>query len=386
MTKRLLVIIPDQLSDLVKKGEVTERYYNPGNYFEEVHLLVTNEDRPALSAIQPMVGDAKLFLHHLPLPSAKKTLYWQPLLLKKWVRLGIEMAEKISPSFIRCHGDHVNCFLASEIKKELKVPMVVSLHNFPDDKAENATLSPKAKLIKKLMEPMKRRALRAADRVLPVYHSIVPYLDRLGVERKEVAYNVISPNVLSPKTDYALHSPVKILCVGRQIPVKNPVNIVLAMKSLPNCRLTLIGEGPLHLFLKDLIQKEKLQDRVEVIPSLSNVELCRSLKDYDIFAVHCAVLGISKTLMEALITGLPCIVNLAQNQMIPEYEESSLLTVTDTAEGYLKAIEKLISDSAFREKMGREAHRLASLKWHPEKAEANYVSLYRNLLESRVAT
>ena len=63
---RLLVMIPDRLSDLVNKGEITERYYNPGNLFGEVHLAMTNEDRPDLAAVQKMVGDARLHVHNLP--------------------------------------------------------------------------------------------------------------------------------------------------------------------------------------------------------------------------------------------------------------------------------------------------------------------------------
>ena len=40
--KTLLVIIPDRLTNLINKGEVTERYYNPGNLFDEIHLMMTS--------------------------------------------------------------------------------------------------------------------------------------------------------------------------------------------------------------------------------------------------------------------------------------------------------------------------------------------------------
>ena len=48
---RLLVIIPDRLSLLVRKGEVTSRYYNPGNLFRHVDILMTNDDRPDPDAL-----------------------------------------------------------------------------------------------------------------------------------------------------------------------------------------------------------------------------------------------------------------------------------------------------------------------------------------------
>ena len=43
---RLLMIVPDSQSDLVRKGEVTERYYHPGELFREMHIVMTNDNRP----------------------------------------------------------------------------------------------------------------------------------------------------------------------------------------------------------------------------------------------------------------------------------------------------------------------------------------------------
>jgi hypothetical protein len=41
---RLMVIISDKLPDLVKKGEITPRYYNPAELFDEVHIVATNRE------------------------------------------------------------------------------------------------------------------------------------------------------------------------------------------------------------------------------------------------------------------------------------------------------------------------------------------------------
>jgi hypothetical protein len=64
--KRLLVIVPDRLSDIAGKGEVQPAYYNPGELFDEVHILMTNDDRPPIEPLQYMVGRAKLFVHNSP--------------------------------------------------------------------------------------------------------------------------------------------------------------------------------------------------------------------------------------------------------------------------------------------------------------------------------
>ena len=62
----LLVIVPDRISAIVEKGEYQPRYYNPGNLFDEVHILMTNDDRVDPADVQRTVGDARLYLHNLP--------------------------------------------------------------------------------------------------------------------------------------------------------------------------------------------------------------------------------------------------------------------------------------------------------------------------------
>ena len=81
---RLMVIVPDRLSDLVRKGEVTERYYNPGELFREVHLVLTNDDQPDRAAVQRMVGGAKLNIYNLPMGGHYflRTLGWQRPLIE----------------------------------------------------------------------------------------------------------------------------------------------------------------------------------------------------------------------------------------------------------------------------------------------------------------
>ena len=63
MMSKLLVLIPDRLSDILAKGEIQPRYYNPGEVFDEVHILSTTVDNPDRDLLQRMVGRARLHLH-----------------------------------------------------------------------------------------------------------------------------------------------------------------------------------------------------------------------------------------------------------------------------------------------------------------------------------
>ena len=249
----LLVIVNDSLSALIAKGEVTPRYYNPGDFFRTVHILLTNDDRPDSTGLQRMVGTAELVVHNLP---AKRDLFllslgWRPRLLRRWADKAVLLARSIRPDLVRCHGVQLNAFLAYRIKQRLGVPYVVSLHANPDADVRDMPTSWQDHLRGIAIADVEKVSLLAADKVLPVYESIVPYLQRLGVKHWEVAYNVINPEHVRVKDDYTLHDPPRVVCVGRQFEFKNPENIIRAVARLGAVHLTLIGDGPYHERLEE---------------------------------------------------------------------------------------------------------------------------------------
>lgn len=380
--ERLMVIIPDRLSDLLRKGEVTERYYNPGDQFREVHLVMTNDDQPDPELVQKMVGEAKLFLYNAQPPRRFffRTLGWRPWLLRSWAEGVVELARAIRPQLIRCHGAHLNAFAAFRINRALGVRYVLSLHNNPDMDVRGRTRDVKAWLAGRAIESVEKIVLRNADLVLPVYLSILPYLKRLGVERYEVAYNVLNPSNLRRKEDYRLHDPVRVVSVSRQIKEKNPDNLIRAVTQLPNIRLTVVGDGPYHDYLLKVAEETAVADRVTFHRALPNDELCLDHSNYDIFAAHSDHWEISKSVLEALLTGLPVLINRRKEEPAPELTDDICLLVENTTEAYREGLERLIRDHAFREKLGRAAYARAQEHWSPEKTEANFVEIYRRVL------
>lgn len=379
----LLVIIPDRLSDLVAKGEITPRYYNPGDLFDAVHILMTNDDRPDPGPLAKTVGRARLYLHNLPLPSFVLTLGWQPRLLKNWVQAGVRLAREIRPDLLRAYGNYGNGYLAAQIKKRLGLPLVVSLHTNPDVSQRRAT--PwwplwKRRLALEFMVKFEEETLKTADWVLPVYESIRGYAARRGARRIEVCYNVINPDCLMKKESYALHQPPRIISVSRQIPGKNPENLIRAMAALPEAELTMVGDGEGHTHLEEAARNCGLASRVSFRRSIPNDQLCRLLPEFDIFAAHSDYWEISKSVLEPLLTGLPVVFNRRPGEPVPELQGDFLLMVDNTPEGYGRALQRLLTDHAFREALGRRAYAHAQAHWSPAAAEARYVEIYRSLL------
>ena len=388
----LLIVLSDSLSDLQKKGETITRYYNPGDLFNEVHFLLTYEDHPDIPTLQYTVGSAKIFVHILPIPSIISTLYWQPFMLQKWLDQGLEIAQKIQPSLIRAYGNGMNGFLAAHIRKQINVPFVVSLHANPDVDSRRIKCTNPTKhyfnniipyLVGRKLIFFENETLKMADYVLPVYDGSKRYAIEHGARRVKVCYNVINPEYLRVKKTYSLHSPPRIISVGRLHPCKNPENLIRAVSKIPDIHLTIVGKGEIHEYLVNVANKCNISNRVEFISAISNDELCRSLPEYDIFAVHNEYWGISKAVIEALLTGLPVIHNKRIGDPVLEFDENFMCLVENTVEGYYNALQKMLTDDKYREQIGKNANSHAQLLWSPEKTEAAYVEVYQNLLSEK---
>jgi glycosyltransferase involved in cell wall biosynthesis len=274
----------------------------------------------------------------------------------------------------------LNALLAAFIRESLGIPYVVSLHINRDEDIRRRAVTWQERLQSRALDALERTALRAADRVLPVYRPIVPYLERLGVTRYEVIYNVLDAGNLRPKTDYRLHDPAKILNVGRQFADKNPDHLIGALSRLQRAELTLVGDGPYHDRLREQAERSGLADRVRFVRSTANDALCRMLGDFDLFAVHSEYWELSKAVIEASLSGLPVVVNRRRGEPVPELIGDHVRLVENTVEGYADALSSLIVDDRSRENLGRAAAAHAWERWAPAKMEARVAAIYRDLM------
>ena len=222
MVSRLLVILSDPLTPLVEKGEVTARYYNPGDVFSEVHILLLNDDKPDTSALKYMVGEAQIFVHDFVLPSklSLKSFGWKLPLLERFLRGVLPVVKEIGPDVVRTYGLSVELMVAKMVKKQLGVPHVASIHTNPQQPVQKLSFS--RRFLARGLDRLRSRVLKDADEVLPVYEPAVPFLQSLGVSDFQVCYNVLNPSAIKRKTDYKLNKTVNIVCVSRQFQTKDP--------------------------------------------------------------------------------------------------------------------------------------------------------------------
>jgi len=368
-----MFIVADRLSQLVAKGEITPGYYNPGDFFDEVHLLTTTNDVVDSASLQITAGKARLVVHRLWKGSDLRNTVLTPLVEREWRRRAVRLAEQIVPDMVRT-GDRLTGYLGAAVKRRLQIPHVVSLHSHRDDLCVHTRWGPR-RLMLELEKRYARVAMSNADAVVVVYESLVSYARNNGARRIECIYNVICPTTRKAKASYELQRPARIISVGRQIPRKLVTQLVLSMHSV-DAHLVLVGNGLAHEQLRSLVRANRLDARVEFIESMANDALCESLSGFDLFAVHTEYPEFPKSIIEALWAGLPVIVNDNQSLTVPELQGDWVYRVKDSAEAYAAAIDHLVSSDSAREQLGRRGRAYAEQTFDPRMMEQRMTELY----------
>ena len=371
--KTLLFIIADRPSQLAAKGEITRRYYNPGDHFDHVHILTTTNDRIDPQVIAATAGRAELTVHSLWNGSDRANMLFSPVLHRRWGKKAVALAQRVGVDVVRT-GDRLTGYLGSLIKEELGVPHILSLHTHRDDSIAHMPWG-MHRLFMEYEKRYARRAIAAADAVVIVYESLRDHAQAYGARRIERIYNVISPELRAAKQDYSLHGMGRMITVGRQLSRKLPDQIIRAMAGV-NAELTVVGDGDAHQYLEHVSQEAQVAERVNFEKSLPNRDLCRRMVDFDGFVAHTQYPEFPKTIMEALWLGVPVIVNDCQSRAVPEMAGDWLLRVANSPEGYGEAMRMILGDEELRRDLGVLGRRYAEETFDPSRAEAQAAELY----------
>lgn len=376
MTAKLMILLNYRVSEILEKGEYLAGYYNPGDLFDEVHILMTVNDSVKSEDMQFTVGRARIFIYSVPAPGFKKSLGWQYFLLQQWIRICIELVREINPNIIRVHNCFIQGYLASEIKKQLGIPYIISLHGvFDRDDLDTFTL----RFMRWFRIKLEKISLRNSDAVIVVYKPIIRYAKKYGAKNIHLVYNAVAERNIKQKQDYILSNPRRLVTINRQMFYKNPENIIRAIKDI-DCIYEIIGDGQYHDHLKKVAEAVGCVEKVKFIKHISNELLTASLKDYDILVAHCDYWGISKSTIEGALAGLPIIINHHQTEPLPDFEGGWVHLCDNSPEGYKKAILAFLEDQTKRQSLGETAYHHAMENFYPPEMKRKVVELYKSFM------
>jgi glycosyltransferase involved in cell wall biosynthesis len=375
--KKLIVFANDPLKEYYLKGELTDRYFNAGDFFDEVYFISLTEKEIGEKQVQHTVGKAKLNIY--PVGKIGPWVFFPFSAGRKRVA---ELIEQIDPCCFRAYNAHVQGFLGACMSVEYAVPLVVSLHTNPE-KSIRAFLNPFSqplrwmfwKLSKFFIEPF---VLNRAKKIICVYNFIVDFAKGTCKDpgKIELIYNRIEMSRFKP-VDRSKRDKLTILCVGRLYEQKNPRHLIKAMLNI-NAELVIIGDGPYRKRTQGMIKNSGLENKVRHIHAVPNKDIHKYYQDADIFVSVTDCGETSKVMIEAMASGLPVVINRTKWN-VSELLEDSAIIVENSSLGFEKALKNLIENPAERMAIG-DRNREKALKINSNIMEEKEMTLYKNIL------
>lgn len=285
---------------------------------------------------------------------------------------------EVKPDIVFSAEDHLNMVVAvAMLLARSKAKLSASSRVTPYDTYSNRVFS-KRWVMKKLSTPLGRRA----DALVCVSKEMVKqYVAIFGPRPYTCIYNVVCDvesrlKMVEPVIDEPWlldHSVPVVISAGRLAPEKGFADLILAISAVRRSRpvrLVILGEGPLHQKLSDLITTQGLDDCVKLIGFRDNPH--KYFSRADVFVLSSYVEGLPNVLVEAMECGCTPVSTdcpTGPSEVLARGKYGYLVPVHDPeamAAGILRALEHPVSrellDEAirpFREDAVVTAHRSA---------------------------
>ena len=362
----ILAVLPnDPVYKYYEKGEIKPRYYNPGNYFEEVHILSLSEVEIEPAKVQLLAGAAKLFMHPLGKPSLLSFPAFFPRVRRR--------IAQIAPDVIRAYNPRQGGALAVFAGNTLGIPTALSIHLEYDEQRKYDH-----RLLLRLIKPLEYYALRNVDAAICVTAYLQRYAQRYGAKRCVTIYNkVYAEQFDRRRAGPRAPQPVTILSIGRLDRQKYQECLLRAIQPL-DVRLILIGQGELAADLKNLSKQLDIAHKVTFIPSVPNTDIQTYYWQADIFALATHYEGFCIPILEAMAAGLPIVASGIPP--ILEIMGTAGMPVENTPAAFERVLRDLVAHPARRRALG-ECARERAVQFSGKIMEQKEQALYQNLID-----
>ena len=372
---RLCVFPNDSLKSYFEKGELKQAYFNPKNYFQEIHVISLFDDEIEEEKVQNLAGEALLKIHKVGKVNLSN--------YKSYENKVISLVSDIKPTIIRTFNPRVQGWLAAKTSKKLKIPFVVSLHTNYEQQRNLAKQNRSFFRFLKLSyasRKLEKFTLANANAVVCVYEFIVPYAKKMGANNIQVIYNKVDLDKFSIKSSkkFVSDKPI-IISVGRLIDQKNHRYLVKAIKNI-DAKLLIIGDGSNFESLNQLIESLDITDKVKIIKRVPNDELNEYYVSCNIYAQVMENLGgIPIPVLEAMACGLPVVMSKHSDDYSEIIDDAVVFVDNDPA-SFTNAFNRILSDSEYKEKLRKKSLDIIK-KISGDKMEEKELELYQKIMK-----
>ena len=354
--KKICVFPNDPLLAYHKKGEIKPRYFNPKNLFDEVHVISLFDSDIDEDKVKTVSGDAKFKIH----VTGKVNL----LNRKSKKNEVIKIIQDIAPDVIRAYNPLLQGWMAAQIKKELKIPLVISLHgDYDRDRRHFAKKNRDYKSYFKLLyskNTLESESLKMADEVIIIYEFLRNYAKKMGAKSINLIYNRIDLEQFMKQNKPAFaESKPTIVSVGRLIKEKNQECLIRAIKEL-DVILLIIGNGVEYENLVKLVKELGISDKVRFERSIPHEKIQNYYAAANIFALPIKYGGFAIPSIEAAASGLPVILPKQEFDLNPDIISEFAYLVDNDPNSFRDAIEKILDNEEFKQELIQKGKQVAN--------------------------
>lgn len=198
----------------------------------------------------------------------------------------------------------------------------------------------------------------------------IKYTPGVGIDTEKLGYSDLV-DASSKRQDLGvLDSEVLLLSVGELNPNKNHRELIEQLPKIDKpFKYLICGQGHLEEELKDLCVELNLADKVTFLGYRTDVPEIMQVSDVFLFPSKRE--GLSVALMEAMATGLPCLVSdIRGNTDLIDQDKGGFVFKHGDKISLVKGIQKLVSDKLLRKRMSQ--YNLGKIKTF-DKDEVNVI-------------
>jgi len=211
-------------------------------------------------------------------------------------------------------------------------------------------------------------------------------LDRYFKAEYRVIPNGVDTNSFHPEVPVLPEfddGKVNILFVGRFDPRNGLKTMIeafrLVKRQYDNCRLIVVGDGPLRPYYRSLIDRE-IADDIH-FAGLINGARPSYYASADIYCTPCTKASFGVVLLEAMASGTPIVASdINGYRLVMEDNEQGILVPETEAAGFAEGLMRLLKDPELRQRMGQAGRRKAVDVFSWDLVASNVEKYYMELL------
>jgi len=233
-----------------------------------------------------------------------------------------------------------------------------------------------------LIHAIERFCYRFADAVILTSEEMKRYVSNtFGILSEKIAVipNYIDTDLFRPMNIEKVSG--RLIFVGRFTEQKNLLNLLKAVKDLPEIELVLVGDGPLEGPLREFARRHNVN--VVFKGRVPNEQLPALLNTAEAFVLPSLYEGNPKALLEAMACGLPVIATPVEgNREVVKHKVNGYLAAGTTPETLREAIAEVFSDGDLRRKLGQAARKYILANFSLETLIQREINVLKRLVET----